>query len=344
MKTYRELKSEVWDTLKCAGCGACVASCPLNAIHYPEGSEVPIFDGLCSSCGICYSVCPHAMDEVILEKLNSKMPGENQNKSGKYIKLYFARAKSLEIIKRAQSYGVATTTLKHLLDTKFVDACIVVSANEKMEARAMLAKNDYDLRRSAKIKYIWAPVLTVLRDAVYDKSIKSIAIVGTPCVIQAIRRLEETKLAKYKEKIKFRLGLFCWEILSHELIPKMMHEELKLDIDPRRIFLFNIAHRALIVELINGEEHRIPLEIVSKYARKGCQYCLDFTNEFSDMSIGNAGAPSEYLTVITRTEAGEKIMQEMIAQGKIITTNFDPKKFEMVEQISEKKRKTRKLR
>jgi coenzyme F420 hydrogenase subunit beta len=344
MKTYKELKQEVWDTLKCAGCGACVACCPLNAIHYPEGSEVPVFDGLCSSCGICYAVCPHAMDEVILEKLNSKMPGENKSSSGKYINIYFARAKSLEIIKRAQSYGVATTTLKHLLDTKFVDACIVVSANEKMETKAMIARNEYDLRRSAKIKYIWAPVLTVLREAVYDRNIKSIAIVGTPCVVQALRRIEETKLVRYKEKIKFRLGLFCWEILSHELIPKMIHEELKLDIDPKRIFLFNIKHRNLIIELINGEEYEIPLEIVSKYARKGCQYCIDFTNELSDMSIGNAGAPSEYLTVITRTELGEKVMQEIIAQVKIITTNFDPKKFEMVEQISEKKRATRKLR
>lgn len=344
MKTYKELEEEVWKTLKCAGCGACAACCPLNAIEYPEHSEVPRFSGICSKCGICYKVCPHAMDYATLEKLNLKMPGKKQSKNiGKYINIYYARSSSLEIIKRAQSYGVATTTLKHLLDKGYVDACIVVTADEKMQAKAMIARNDYDLRRSAKIKYIWAPVLTVLREAVYDKSIKKLAVVGTPCVIQAISRIEETKLEKYKEKIAFRLGLFCWEILSHELIPKMIHEELKLDIDPRRIFLFNIKQRKLIIELINGEEYRIPLEIVTKYARKGCEYCIDFTNELADISIGNAGAPEEFLTVITRTEKGEKVIGEMIKEGKLVTAPFDRKKFEIVEKISEKKKKTRKL-
>ena len=30
-KSYLDLKSEVWDTGRCSGCGACVAACPAQA-------------------------------------------------------------------------------------------------------------------------------------------------------------------------------------------------------------------------------------------------------------------------------------------------------------------------
>ena len=39
-KSYLDLKSEVWDTGKCSGCGACVAVCPADALSFDEGEMV----------------------------------------------------------------------------------------------------------------------------------------------------------------------------------------------------------------------------------------------------------------------------------------------------------------
>ena len=39
-KSYLDLKSEVWETGKCSGCGACVAVCPADALSFAEGEMV----------------------------------------------------------------------------------------------------------------------------------------------------------------------------------------------------------------------------------------------------------------------------------------------------------------
>lgn len=65
-KSYLDLKSEVWDTGRCSGCGACVAVCPADALFFDEGEMVtsPRSNGYCKqatdgvSCGACYAVCP----------------------------------------------------------------------------------------------------------------------------------------------------------------------------------------------------------------------------------------------------------------------------------------------
>lgn len=47
----------------CAGCGACLLTCPERAIHpAPEGHHVPlvILEDLCTACAGCAEVCPVA--------------------------------------------------------------------------------------------------------------------------------------------------------------------------------------------------------------------------------------------------------------------------------------------
>jgi coenzyme F420 hydrogenase subunit beta len=334
MTDYNDLKREVWDTDRCSGCGACVGSCPLEALHF-RGDDNPIFDGLCSKCSTCYSVCPRTENELSVQV--SRAP-ENKENIGPYVGRYFARSSDFQIIKRAQGFGVVTSVLKHILEEKIVDAAIVVTADIFMNTRGMIAKDFSDVKKSTKVKYIWAPVLSKLREAVLDESIESIAVVGVPCVIQALELIERSRLLLYKKKIKLKIGLFCWEIFRHILISEMIHKELQLDIDPRRIWMFDIKNRQLVVELMDSTEYHIPLETASRYARKGCNYCVDFTSEWSDISVGNAGAPQDFLTVITRTELGDEIVKDMIKKDKLVTGEFDDKVFSLARRVNKKKK------
>jgi electron transport complex protein RnfB len=48
-------------TNRCAGCGACLATCPERALRAaPSGSPVPLLTLLdrCTGCGECVEVCP----------------------------------------------------------------------------------------------------------------------------------------------------------------------------------------------------------------------------------------------------------------------------------------------
>jgi coenzyme F420 hydrogenase subunit beta len=334
MTDYTDLKREVWDTDRCSGCGACVGSCPLGALHF-RGDDNPVYDGLCSKCSTCYSVCPRTEQERSV--MISRAP-ENKDNIGPYIGRYFARSSDFQIIKRAQGFGVVTSVLKHILEEGLVDAAIVVTSDIFMNTSPMIAKDFSDVRKSAKVKYIWAPVLADLREAVLDESIESIAIVGVPCAIQAIEMISRSKLKLYKKKIKLRIGLFCWEIFRHILISEMIHKELQLDIDPRRIWMFDIRHRKLVVELVDGTEYHIPLKTASKYARTGCNYCVDFTSEWSDISVGNAGAAKDFLTVVTRTDLGDTVLKDMIKKDKLVSEEFDEKVFSLAEKVNKKKK------
>ncbi|RMF89938.1 MAG: hypothetical protein D6733_05155 [Methanobacteriota archaeon] len=334
MTDYTDLKREVWDRDRCSGCGACAGSCPLEALHF-RGDDNPLFDGLCSKCGVCYSVCPRTDSETSVGV--SRAP-ENSDNIGPYIGRYFARSSDFQIIKRAQGFGVVTSVLKYVLEEGVVDAAIVVTADIFMNTRPMIARNFADVRKSAKVKYIWAPVLSKLREAVLDESIDSIAVVGVPCAIQALEMISRSKLKLYQKKLKLRIGLFCWEIFRHILISEMIHKELQLDIDPRRIWMFDIRKRKLVVELMDSTEYHIPLETASRYARKGCNYCVDFTSEWSDLSVGNAGAPKDFLSVVTRTELGDGIIKDMIEKGLLVTDSFDESVFSLAERVNKKKK------
>ena len=332
---YTDLKRDIWDTLKCFGCGACVGTCPVGVLEY-RGGDVPEITGKCTECGFCYDVCPAAMSEEERKEISASF-GDG-TPIGAIKRKYFARSTDFEIIKRSQSLGVATTILKHILEEGFVDAAIVVSADEKMNSNTRIARNYDDLKKSSKVKYVWAPVLEKLQEVSRDKSIKSVAIIGTPCVIQAVRRIERSDLKKLKKKIKLSIGLFCWEIFRNELIHEMLLRELKLDIDPSRIWRLSIKRRKLYVELVSGEEHVISLDACAKYARVGCLHCTDFTNEWADICIGDSGSPKEYLTILTRTDVGDGLFQDLIESGKIEIGRFSESKFSVVEKISNKKK------
>jgi ferredoxin len=41
----------------CAGCGACLLTCPAHAIR-PDGGRLYARDDLCTGCGECVEICP----------------------------------------------------------------------------------------------------------------------------------------------------------------------------------------------------------------------------------------------------------------------------------------------
>ena len=44
------------DAAKCTGCGACVDTCPVQAIKMQDGKAV--FGAECIDCGACVGACP----------------------------------------------------------------------------------------------------------------------------------------------------------------------------------------------------------------------------------------------------------------------------------------------
>ena len=332
------LEEDVWNPRRCSGCGACVGTCTAKILEF-ENREEPDSFASCRFLGNCYNVCPRTMTKEIAAEIGKKF-GENGGPIGGYKERYFARSNNDDILKNSQSYGIATTILSQLLKDDIVDSCLVVVADENYNTITKIARTPDDLKQSSKSKYLWTPVLKNIQDHLLDDSVKSLAIVGVPCVVQAVRRIQEAELVgigKAKNKIKFVLGLFCFEIFKKELLTEYLAKEK--GIEPEKILKMNVAGKFLDIEMDDGEKIRIDIKETKPFVRKGCSHCRDFTAEWADISVGNVGSPSDYGVVITRTELGESVFQRMIEKKTVDTTEFSPETFALAEKLSGFKRK-----
>jgi coenzyme F420 hydrogenase subunit beta len=179
-----------------------------------------------------------------------------------------------------------------------------------------------------------------LKDAV-QKGKKSVAFVGTPCHIHAIRKIQAVPLKKYSNPIKFTIGLMCTESFEYNgLIEK--HLQQKLGVKPSEVEKINIKGK-ILVYLKNGEVKEIPLAEAKVYTRRGCHYCDDFSNELADISLGGLGLNQWTFTII-RTERGEEIFRQAEENGLIKVKGVEESSFSMklLLRLSERKRKINK--
>ena len=330
MKSYRDLKEEVWDANKCSGCGACVAVCPVNNLYFKEESPVkfecdecsciivpeeivehPISAEFCKTvvydvpCGACYDACPR------IKKSSVPKP----NKLGTVLKA--VKARSLINIKNAQNGGVVTAILANAFEEELIDGAIVMIEDKwTLEPESYLAMSKEDVLRSAGSKYLWkGPILKALKTAVMEKKLKKLAVVGTPCVINAIYQILSSNndlLKPFREAIRLKIALFCFETYDYS----KLIEKLKSDgIEPWEIKKMDIESGKLKILLINGKVVEYKLKDVEFAMRSGCKVCGDFTGLTSDISVGNVGSEEGYSTVLIRNKWGEGFFNRAVYNG-----------------------------
>ena len=57
---------------KCAGCGACLQTCPHGAIKIGEDGKAFINQNKCKKCGKCQKICPFDTIKEISEETDGK--------------------------------------------------------------------------------------------------------------------------------------------------------------------------------------------------------------------------------------------------------------------------------
>lgn len=314
LKNYRDLKSEVWDTGKCSGCGACVAVCPADAISFDEGEMVltPKSNGYCKqatdsvSCGACYSVCPRVGEQ----------PAETL---GMYLDL--ACGKSAFEVPHKQSGGAVTAILANALDQGLIDAIVTVTEDRwtLKPSSVIITKSDVLIQQAGSRYSWWVPLLAALKHAVVERKFKRIAVIGVPCAVQAVARMRESDndlLKPYGKAIRLVIGLFCTETFDYEaLIQGKLRSQLKLE--PHEIKKLDVKGKLEILKH-DGTTTIVPLAELENCVRKGCHSCTDLTAVLSDISAGSIGSPAGKTTLIIRTPAGKGFIDSAVQNHKLI--------------------------
>jgi len=327
IKTFKDLNKEVVERGICGKCGGCVSFCSageLNALEMGK-NEVPryINEDNCLKCGICYIICPQTdtLNLELQEKFGWKPP------IGDYQKITSAQTTNKDVKEICTDGGVVTSLLLYLLDRNLINGAIVSKKIGRFARKAIVARTPEEIIEAAGSTFsgslhleelggkytTYTPILSTVKSL--EKSyLRDIAVVGTPCQINAIRKMQCLGIIP-AHLIKYTVGLFCIENFSFDDVAKEKLEK-KLDINLEDIVKLNIKDD-FIISFTKGVTIHVPLGEVHEVARPACFACQDFSNEYADISVGGLGSPDGYTTTLIRTELGASVYDEALRKGYI---------------------------
>jgi coenzyme F420 hydrogenase subunit beta len=319
------------DPRTCTHCGACVSICPVGVIT-TSGHEVQLQDG-CLECGLCYRFCPgRELDFAALSKTYlGAFPDDPL--LGHFRRLSVAQATSQEVRERGTSGGVVTALLLHLLETNQMQGALGVTmdGDRPWACHAALLTSTEEVKKAAQSKYSLVSLAALLGSA--RRQPGSLAVVGLPCHVHGLRRLQ--RLGSYRAKFPLSIGLFC----GFNLLPAATdHLIAKTGFTKEQVV--ELQYRGgpwpggLLVRSRNGEQRFIPKSSHSyvnlSHVPRRCLVCPDLTNELADLSVGDTWL-EEYAggwsTVICRSPQGERLLAEAADAGVLRVQDISRREF-----------------
>ena len=155
-----------------------------------------------------------------------------------------------------------------------------------------------------------------------------LAFVGLPCHIHALRKLQQSS-SDIISPIKYFIGLYCGLNLSIESIKGLFDRFCIRDSNTVKSIKYRdgIWPGDFMITLKNGKSVRMSKQSFNYlnflYTPRRCLLCIDLSNEFSDLSVGDGWlkegivrAPG-WSVVLVRNIKGEEIIDLAIANGNL---------------------------
>ncbi|MGD9402707.1 MAG: Coenzyme F420 hydrogenase/dehydrogenase, beta subunit C-terminal domain [bacterium] len=323
--SFADLESEVIKQGICGKCGGCVSFCSANRIGALVMDEAgfPSYGDKdkCLECGLCYMVCPqtHPMKDEVDEHFRWKPP------IGNVLDVFSARSAHTEVRDRATDGGVVTSLLIHMLDKGLIDGAVVSVSADPLRRKAVVATTREELLQAAGSQFeesphleevgkgytTYVPVVKSIQD-IAPKKVRKLAVVGTPCQIDAIRKMQILQITP-SDMVTFAIGLFCMQCFE---VGNLMEKEV---IKSHKIKVEDIARvnikEDFVLKMKSGITIHIPLKEIEEIARPACLACRLFANDFADISVGGLGSPDGYTTVLIRSIKGKEMFADALYNG-----------------------------
>jgi coenzyme F420 hydrogenase subunit beta len=343
MNVYESIDHVVRTDL-CTGCGTCVSICSKSAVFMEldtsKGSYLPrIIQEKCNNCKACLKVCPgHSVDFNQLNKYTfGKLP--DNYLVGNYEGCYEGYSNDPEIRYRASSGGVITQLLIFALENGIIDGALVTKMNKSspLEPVSYIARTKEEIIDSMGSKYCPVPLNKGLKDILEAPKDQKFAVVGLPCQIQGIKKMEQINKT-LKNKIVFTIGIICSKCPNFLATEYMLKNfKIKTDNIEQISYRGNGYPGGLSISFKNGENKFYSYWdyydtcFGQFFSPSRCRLCIDFTSEFSDFSCGDVFFDPEYKdpigssVIISRNSFSENLLK--IAHSQITVKPIEISKF-----------------
>jgi len=237
----------------------------------------------------------------------------------------------------AQYGGVVSALMKYAMDMGNIDAAILTRPfNGSLMPQPLAVEKGSQVLACAGSNYIACTVLAELNQTRQENT-KSLGVVGLPCQVLALRKMQISAHPAKAKKAGLIIGLFCTWALSFKGITDLLKEQTdpaevqKMDIPPPPADILKI-------ETKTGTS-TLPLTRVRECIRSACTVCFDMTAEFADLSVGMVEGIQEWNTLIVRSEAADKLVTKAKEAGIIVTKPLDQARLEHLREASMQKKK-----
>lgn len=339
----------------CSRCGLCASLCPSKSIEMRE--TIPTLVGKCNNCGICYLGCPRSFypQSEIKNRWFGKETTLIEKRVGVHADRFTTRSLNNDVFEGATNGGASTELLIYLLEKKIIGAVLHLEAIHKdsficHHARPLISTRPEDVLKGQHSKQHITPMLQALgRISVY----KNYAILGLPCHVHAIRKLqlvrEDHRLRdifpalaqqadRLLENLKFILSINCFMNPKHGALDKVFDH---YGIREQDIIKFAETARPGLYQLLNegkGYMWFASDEIMTRDGKTygfrygkfldetlhtGCPLCMsDIVAKEADISIGVTASELKmneygYNSIFVRNSELDTILKQMIRDGRI---------------------------
>jgi coenzyme F420 hydrogenase subunit beta len=266
------LQQEVWALQRCSGCGVCVAACSKGVLYWEPSrgdwhaaEQHPLLEertkalGLSRirlrACEVCEKFC-----ELSCPRLVAWTPLEARS---------MASARSAGVIHSGAANDVIQALLVAARSGDLIDGVVMLDMDRwTLQPVARVATTVNEIVNSVGMQYLWAPVLSALNEAIFERGLGRLAVVGPPCVAEGARRMMETghpRLWPYREAIRLTIASFCTGMFMPGMIGELLERGKGIARQQIRSLATSVADGTLVVTLWDGSEQVIPLTEVEPF-------------------------------------------------------------------------------
>jgi coenzyme F420-reducing hydrogenase beta subunit len=227
---------------------------------------------------------------------------------------FYSEMFSAKTLNEGQDGGVVTSMLVWGLQRGLFDCAVVVQRKEGYRVEAVAAKTVCDVLNAKGTTYLRVNTISKLKELV-ETGERRVALVGTPCQVQAARKMQSTLLKSYPDFELTLVGLFCFEAFNYERLKGEVWRLLSVDLDAAEK---TQIRKGKFTVSVGGKESSVSVKELSAAVEKGCSRCSDFAARYADVSVGSVGSDEGYSTVVVRTPVGRKLVENLdLTRGEV---------------------------
>jgi coenzyme F420 hydrogenase subunit beta len=252
---------------------------------------------------------------------------------GCYRDVYIGYSCVPAIRRRGASGGVITQALVYLLEQGLVDGAVVVrqGSPRPWQAEPLIARSVDEILAASQSVYVPVPVNSLLpRMEAFDGRL---AYVGLPDQVASLRRLQQLGHPG-AQKVAYILGPYVGTCIYFGAVESYLKSNGVRNLEE----VVELRYREgewpghLQVKLRSGEKLRADKfhynYLIPFYITQSSLIAVDFTNELTDISVGDAWHPryeaqrEGFSVVVVRSERGESLLSRLFHEHLISLENI----------------------